>query len=84
MPDVPLVQVAVRLVGRYLAVSTVRRASMVMNVRVFLDDSWQNTLVNVASGEAALPKVRLFVVVVEVQVRLLSELVICSSHVPLF
>jgi hypothetical protein len=55
-----------------------------MNVRVFLDDRWQNTLINVASGKAGLPKVRFFVVVVEVQVRLLGELVVCSSHVPLF
>jgi hypothetical protein len=40
MPDVPLVQIAVRLVGRCLPVTTVRRASVVMNVRVFLDDRW--------------------------------------------
>ena len=55
-----------------------------MNVRVFLDDRWQNTLVNVASWKAALPKVRLFVIVVEIQLQLLGELVVCSSHVALF
>ena len=87
MPYVPLVQVTVRLIGRRFPVSTVGRASVVMNVRVFLDDRRQNTLVNVASGKAALPEVRLFVVVVEVQLQLLGELVVCgwcSSHVPLF
>jgi hypothetical protein len=85
MPYVPLVQVTVRLIGRRLPVPTVGRTSVVMNVRVFLDDRWQNTLVNVASGKAALPKVRLFVIVVEVQLQLLGELVVwCSSHVPLF
>jgi hypothetical protein len=56
-----------------------------MNVRVFLDDRWQNTLVNVACGKAALPKVGLFVIVVEVQLQLLGELVVCvlKSDVPL-
>jgi hypothetical protein len=67
MPHVPLVQVAIRLVCGHLSVSTVRRASVVMEIRVLFDDCGQDTFIDVASGKAGLPEVGLFVVVVEVQ-----------------
>ena len=38
MPNIPLVQVAIRLVRGYLSVPTVWGAPVVMDIRVLLDD----------------------------------------------
>jgi len=53
---------------------------VVMKIRMLLDDRGQDTFVNVAGGKVGLPKVRIFVAVVEVQLRRLRKLVICTSR----
>ena len=67
MPHVPLVQVAIRLVRGHLTMSAVRRTSVIIKIRMLFDDLRQNTLVDVASGKIGLPKVGLFVSVVEIE-----------------
>ena len=67
MPHIPLVQVPVRPVCGHLSVPTVGRASVVMKIRMLLDDVGQDTFVDVTGGKVGLPKVGFLVVIVEFQ-----------------
>jgi hypothetical protein len=81
MPHIPLVQVAIRLVSGYLSVPTVWGASVVMKIRMLFDDCGQDAFVDVTGRKVCLPKVRFFVVVVEVQPQRLRYLVVCMSWI---
>jgi hypothetical protein len=67
MPHVPLMQIAIRPVRGHLTMSAVRRTSVIKNVRMLFDDLRQDTFIDVAPGKIGLPKVGLFVFVVEIQ-----------------
>jgi hypothetical protein len=66
MPHVPLMEIAIRLVCGYLSVATIWRTSVIIQIRMFFYDRGQNTFIDVACGKIGLPKVGLFVFVVEI------------------
>jgi hypothetical protein len=61
-------EVTMRLICGRLPVATVRGTSVIMNIRMFFYDRRQNTFIDVACGKFGFPEVRLFVIVVEIQV----------------
>jgi hypothetical protein len=67
MPHIPLVQVAIHLVCGHLSVPTVGRASVVMKIRMLLDDFGQDTFVDVTGGKVGLPKVGFLIIIVKLQ-----------------
>jgi hypothetical protein len=61
-------EIAMRLICGRLSVATVRGTSVIMNIRIFFYDRRQNTFIDVACGKISVPKVGLFVAVVEIKV----------------
>lgn len=76
MPDIPLMQISMFLVRRRLAAAAVRRAAMVIDVRVFLDDGREDAFVDVTCGEVGLAEIRLLVGIVELELTGFGELVV--------
>ena len=68
MPDIPLMQVPISLVRGGLATAAVRRAPVVVNVGMLLDDRRENTFVDVTSRKVGFAEVGLLVGVIQLEV----------------
>ena len=76
MPHVPLVDITVRFVTRWLAMATVRRAAVVVDVGVLRYNCWKNSFVDVTGREIGLPEVASLIRIVEVEVERLGKRII--------
>jgi len=67
MPYVPLVDITVRLVGGWLAVTAVRRTTMVVDTRVLRYHGGENAFVNVSRREVGFPEVTRLVGIIKLK-----------------
>ena len=76
MPYVPLVDITVRLVSGWLAMTAVRRTAMVIDTGILGHHCGQDAFVNVSGREIGVPEVACLIGIIKLKAKRLSESII--------